>query len=90
MPHAGTDPATLVLTFLEEVQHILLLHLMEAAHEVHHSQSPIDTTHSQVLCHTVFLENINRSFYNCGTFWGRLKMTISCKFNKLLFEKYSD
>ena len=31
-----------------------------------------------------------RSFYNCGTFWGRLKMTISCKFNKLLFEKYSD
>ena len=33
---------------------------------------------------------IYRSFYNCGTFWGRLKMTISCKFNKLLFEKYSD
>ena len=21
---------------------------------------------------------IYRSFYNCGTFWGRLKMTISC------------
>ena len=33
---------------------------------------------------------IYRSFYNCGTFWGRLKMTISCKFNKLFFEKYSD
>ena len=30
------------------------------------------------------------SFCNCCTFWGRLKMTISCKFNKLLFEKYSD
>ena len=35
-------------------------------------------------------ETVFRSFYNCGTFWGTLKMTISCKFNKLLFEKYSD
>ena len=56
----------------------------------HTSLSPQTHTHIHTHTHTNIYIYIYRSFYNCGTFWGRLKMTISCKFNKLFFEKYSD
>ena len=68
------------------------MYLLTAVHFTHKSASQ---SVSQVLNITITMYiyiyiYIYRSFYNCGTFWGRLKMTISCKFNKLLFEKYSD
>ena len=55
VPHAGPHPPAVMLALLDKLQDLLLVHAVQLLHQVHRSQSPVHTTHPQVLCYTVLL-----------------------------------
>lgn len=46
---AGADASTVMLAGLDELYDLLAVHSRQLTHQVHHCQTPVDATHSQVL-----------------------------------------
>ena len=60
---AGADASTLVLTGLDEVCDLLLVHARQLTHQVHHRQTPVDPAHPQVLRQRVLLDEGEAELY---------------------------